>query len=67
MSDDWIAVIALAFIVVLTITVGAWWSSSTCDTRAQSFDHEWHLVGGCMVEYKGKWIPLENIRGYGDE
>jgi len=38
-----------------------------CEAQAISFDeHDYGLIKGCMVKYKGKWIPLKNIRGFGD-
>ncbi|QGZ13108.1 hypothetical protein [Alteromonas phage XX1924] len=41
--------------------------SYKCDARAVSFDDsEYKLIAGCMVKRNGKWIPLENIRGFGD-
>ena len=40
----------------------------TCNLRAISFDnHRYSLLAGCMVEHNGRWLPLENIRGFDDK
>lgn len=37
----------------------------SCEVKSKSFqDHEYSLVGGCMVNHKGSWLPLDNIRGF---
>ena len=42
-------------------------NSYQCSQRAVSFDDsEFKVFAGCMVKRDGKWIPLENIRGFGD-
>jgi hypothetical protein len=39
--------------------------AQACHIKGQSFDDsEYHFIGGCMVEHEGKWLPLENIRGF---
>jgi len=36
-----------------------------CKNQAVSFDnYEYKLFGGCMVEHKGKWLPLKNVREF---
>jgi len=37
--------------------------SSVFDIRAQSFKHEYNVVGGCMIKHNDRWIPLSNVRG----
>ena len=36
-----------------------------CKNQAVSFDnYEYKFFGGCMVEHKGKWLPLKNVREF---
>ena len=58
----------LGVVLVILIFAGGHlaWNYSKCETQAQSFVHEYEIPGGCMVEHKGKWVPLENLRGYGE-
>ena len=47
----------------------AWpFKATSCHTKGESFEAvKYHLVGGCMVKHKGKWLPIENIRGFDDK
>ena len=39
-----------------------------CDQQAVSFeDSEYGFIAGCMVKHKGRWIPIDNIRGFDDK
>lgn len=61
-----ISIIALVLVVVLYIA--SLFASASCYTKGQSFDEVRHsVIGGCMVRHKGKWLPLENIRGFDDK
>lgn len=41
---------------------------ASCERKGKSFeDVEYSILGGCMVKRKGAWLPLDNIRGFGDE
>lgn len=45
---------------IISLVIG----SVSCGNKAVSFEnYEYKIFGGCMVEHKGKWIPLNNIRG----
>lgn len=36
-----------------------------CNDKGASFeDVEYRFFAGCMVKHKGRWLPLENIRGF---
>ena len=55
-----VTLIGLLFFTVMFVL-----ESISCTNRAISFEeHEYHIVGGCMVKHEGKWLPLENIRGF---
>ena len=37
----------------------------SCSSKAVSFeDNRFGVLTGCMVKHKGKWLPLDNIRGF---
>lgn len=37
----------------------------TCYVKAESFeDVKYNFIGGCRVKHGGRWLPLENIRGF---
>jgi hypothetical protein len=38
-----------------------------CEAKTISFQSEFSILGGCMINYKGIWINLDNLRGFGDE
>ena len=43
-------------------------SENSCHVKGQSFDQvNYSFIGGCMVKHKGKWLPLDNIRGFDDK
>lgn len=57
-----IAIIILLFIGIYFV------KSAQCTNRSVSFEaYEYKLFGGCMVKHKGRWLPLENIRGFDDK
>lgn len=67
MSEDAKVFSALGFGVIIIICLGFWGVSVSCDQRAVSFeDHKWGFLSGCMVKHNGKWLPLDNIRGFDD-
>ena len=54
-------VIMIVVIFVLTIAASAY----SCEQKSISFDeHRFGIFAGCMVKHEGRWIPLENIRGF---
>jgi len=39
--------------------------SKSCHAKAKSFESvEYSFFAGCMVTHEGRWLPLENIRGF---
>lgn len=55
--------------VIICIIVGTlWFSKAQCEQRSISFkDSRWGIISGCMVNHNGRWLPLENIRGFDDK
>ena len=61
--------LALICLAIIGVFAAAYFliQSYKCDARAVSFDDsEYKFIAGCMAKRNGKWIPLENIRGFGD-
>ena len=59
------AIITIILLIVLPLTGGYFIKKTACNQKSVSFDnHSYGLFQGCMVEHKGRWIPLENIRGF---
>ncbi len=57
------SVFVILFIVLLVASY--FFSLASCNAKSVSFeDHDFGAVQGCMVKHKGKWLPLENIRGF---
>ncbi len=55
----------MAFFAIAILLFSYWYSDESCKARGVSFDDvEFTLVGGCMVRHQGKWLPLDNIRGF---
>lgn len=64
-----IEVVVLILIAVTLIAAsigGAYWASSiTCKQQTESFDDsKYGFFSGCMVVHQGRWLPLNNIRGF---
>lgn len=65
MKDDftafvgcWSAAILIAVGIVFILGI-------KCENQSISFEaHKYKIIGGCMVKHEGKWLPLENIRGF---
>jgi len=57
------SVVIFLFIVLL---IGAYFfSMASCNAKSVSFeDVKFGAIQGCMVKHNGKWLPLENIRGF---
>ena len=60
--------IGLIALIMAPIAVAGYYTERySCEVRSRSFEgHEFSLAGGCMVKHRDRWIPLENIRGFGD-
>ena len=53
-------------VICIVVAVGSYWASCiSCSQRGESFeDSNYGVYSGCMVKHKGKWLPLDNIRGF---
>lgn len=62
---------AIAFtvgMIVLIVIIMHPIEAQICKNKSVSFaDHRKEFFGGCMVTYKGEWVPLNNIRFDMDE
>ena len=68
-AEDAIVGVVLTAIGILTIcavvVLKIWFGVMQCDARGQGFeDNKYGLMSGCMVKHEGRWLPLENIRGF---
>lgn len=70
MSDNFIFISVFTFICglifIVLLAIGAnHITSIACEERSVSFEaHDFGMIKGCMVKHNGKWLPLENIRGF---
>lgn len=56
----------IAFILLFSTIF--WFKSSRCEAQSISFqDSNFTILAGCMVNHKGRWLPLDNIRGFDDK
>lgn len=54
--------------IIGTVHLLYWVGSERCTQQSVSFeDHSFNLFSRCMVKHNGKWLPLENIRGFNDK
>jgi len=60
--------ITLILIIVLIVVGACVFATESCNAKTIGFDdHSFSIFTGCMVKHGDKWLPLENIRGFGDE
>lgn len=60
-----LAILISAFTLVVLIGGTYWAGSVACEAKTVSFEnHEYGFFSGCMVIHHGRWIPLDNIRGF---
>lgn len=53
----------LLFIFIYGIDILA--NAHACKAKSVSFDnHNYGPIQGCLVLHNGRWLPLENIRGF---
>lgn len=56
--------VGLIMFVVLVFGAASW-ERAACIEKSISFeDSQWGLISGCMVKHQGRWLPLDNIRGF---
>lgn len=60
-----IFIIGTLLLIAFSLYLAVLLDQASCQKKSVSFsDSEYTIIGGCMVEHKGKWLPLENIRGF---
>jgi hypothetical protein len=53
------------FITALLLIPAYYFDKAKCESQSISFeDSRFGIIQGCMVKHEGKWLPLENIRGF---
>jgi hypothetical protein len=69
MSKELVIFISVGILSCILLFGGAYVASSVaCDQKSVGFkDHSFGVFSGCMVVHKGRWLPLQNIRGFSDE
>lgn len=68
MSDEFIAV-GIPVVLLVFILLGAYaFANISCQKKTAAFEsRDFSIFTGCMVKYNGKWLPLDNIRGFDDK
>ena len=65
MRENLIALMMFLLVCVFLCFIVFTLDKAKCTAKAESFDAVKHsFIGGCMVKHKGRWLPLENIRGF---
>lgn len=65
MKDIILALLITLLILTLMFTGVYWFKSERCEAQGVSFqDSNFSILGSCMVNHNGKWLPLDNIRGF---
>jgi hypothetical protein len=66
-EEAWVVFGSIGLMVL--ILVGVYLANSAaCTAKSVSFeDHDYGVFQGCMVKHNGRWLPLENIRGFDDK
>jgi len=63
-----IAILAIILVIVGGLIGFYLINQERCDQKSISFkEHKYGYFSGCMVKHNDLWLPLENIRGFGDE
>ena len=58
--NSFFSVLGFTLIMVAIYYLKVW----QCEIKSRSFeDSEYYSIAGCMVKHKGRWLPIENIRG----
>ena len=58
--------IAAGILILISMPIVlCYFPKAGCEEKSISFeDHRYSVLAGCMVKHDGKWLPLENIRGF---
>lgn len=66
-KGEFLAIAQYVGAIAIIIAIGYGLSWLECSRKTIGFDdYKYGAFQGCMVEYKGRWLPLGNIRGFGD-
>lgn len=66
--DLFIFVAALIAVFAILGRVAYSLDKASCHAKARSFeDVSYGFIQGCMVKHNGRWLPLDNIRGFDDK
>jgi hypothetical protein len=54
----------MLIVLVFAWTLGYLFGSTACDNRwsESGFAHRYEIIGGCMIEVEGVWIPEDRYR-----
>lgn len=61
-NNDFVAALIFILISCAAIGGGVWFDYATCKAQTVSFYSSWGPIQGCMIEWEGKQIPLNNFR-----
>ena len=66
MGKNEIVAVGMIVLIILGLFSGAYFlASKQCEAKSVSFeDHSFNLYSKCMVKHEGRWLPLDNIRGF---
>jgi len=58
--------ILITVAIIIAFIIGIYFVSKiACEEKSISFEaSRYQLMSGCMVKHNGKWLPLDNIRGF---
>ncbi len=61
-AKDIAVIFLLVLMIVFLIGFAVWVDYAKCETQSKSFgESDWGLIKGCMVDFNGETVPLENI------
>lgn len=65
--SDLAIALSLCVVVVIVVGVANLTSFAKCSSRGRLMgpEYSWGPVQGCMVKYRGHWLPIEAIREIG--
>lgn len=63
--DELLSLVVALFFLAFVIAAFTQVEAHTCTVKSVSFEqHRYDIFAGCMVQHEGRWLPLENIRGF---
>lgn len=66
MNREEILMMIVAVAICVAAFIGIYFVGKiACEEKSISFEaSRYQLISGCMVKHNGKWLPLDNIRGF---